>query len=213
MRLKDNKIKTYVACNLRFHPCILFIKKFINEKSNLRINEVNVYCGSYLPDWRLNKDFRKTYSALPELGGGVHLDLFHELDYTHWLFGVPENSKRVTRSVSTLNISSKDYANYILEYKNFVVSIILNYYRKDIKRTIEILFENQTLTIDLIANTILDNHGKLIFEDKEFNLIDTYKIQMKLFIKNLPLMRTQMNSFEDSIQVLKTCLNGEITYK
>ena len=65
----------------------------------------------------------------------------------------------------------------------------------------------------MIANTILDNHGKLIFEDKEFNLIDTYKIQMKLFIKNLPLMRTQMNSFEDSIQVLKTCLNGEITYK
>ena len=72
--LNSTDIFTYVACNLRFLDCIRFIKEQKQNFNQKRLNEVNVYCGSYLPDWRLNIDFRKTYSAIPELGGGVHID-------------------------------------------------------------------------------------------------------------------------------------------
>src|SRR5581483_7428362 len=49
--VERNKIKTYVACNLRFLESIEFAKNIIEQKKN-NLNEVNIYCGSYLPDWR-----------------------------------------------------------------------------------------------------------------------------------------------------------------
>jgi len=207
--IEDKKIVTYVACNLRFHPCIIYLKEFLIKWESKRINEVSIYCGSYLPDWRPNKDFRTIYSANSEMGGGVHLDLFHELDYTHWLFGKPKAIHSVKRNSSSLNINAFDYANYVLEYENFAASIILNYYRIDSKRTIEILFDDETLIIDLIKNNILNNKGIVVYQSDDFNIIDTYKNQMEHFILSLKGNQKQMNTFADSIEVLKTCLNNE----
>lgn len=207
IQLKD--IKTYVACNLRFHPCLIFLKEFLLQNESKRINEVNIYCGSYLPDWRVNKDFRQIYSAIPEMGGGVHLDLFHELDYTHWLFGKPLKTHSVKRNNSSLNIKASDYANFVLEYANFTASIVLNYYRRDAKRSIEILFEDETLTVDLIKNRINNNQGNVIYQAENFTIVDTYENQMKSFINSLKSDQEQMNTFVDSIEVLKTCLNNE----
>jgi predicted dehydrogenase len=207
--IREKELKTYVACNLRFHPCITFLKNYLTTSVLKQINEVNIYCGSYLPDWRPNKDFRTIYSANPEMGGGVHLDLFHELDYTHWLFGKPDEVKSIKRSVSTLNIPSVDYANYVLLYPNFTTNVILNYFRKDTKRTIEIIFDGETWMVDLLKNTITNNLGSVIFQDKNFTIKDTYHLQMKHFVKTIETNQKQLNTFVDSIDILKTCLNNE----
>ena len=175
--IRDKKIRTYVACNMRFHPCITFLKKKIDTES-ITINEVNVYCGSYLPDWRPGKNFRTIYSANASMGGGVHLDLFHELDYTTWLFGIPVKSQSILRSSSSLNINAIDYANYQLEYNSVTANIVLNYYRKDAKRTIEVVFENETWIIDLIKNVITGKNGSIIYENSDFVIDNTYYDQM-----------------------------------
>ena len=144
MDLITNKgIKSYVACNLRFLDCISFIKDNLPQLLNKKLNEVNVYCGSYLPDWRPNADFRAAYSAKAELGGGVHLDLIHELDYVYWLLGIPKQVNRTFKSQSSLSIGSIDYANYILDYNGFCANVVLNYYRRDSKRTLELVFEDE----------------------------------------------------------------------
>lgn len=206
--IENKKVVTYVACNLRFHPCILFLKNKLDTE-RLRINEINVYCGSYLPEWRPNKDFRTIYSVDPEMGGGVHLDLFHELDYIHWLFGTPIKTQSVKRNTSSLNIKAIDYANYVLEYENFTANIVLNYYRRDAKRTIEILLEDETLLIDLLKSRITDNDGNVIYQAENFTIAATYINQMESFINSLKSNQEQMNTFTDSIEVLKICLNNE----
>ena len=43
--------------------------------------------GQYLPEWRKNTDYRKGVSARQDLGGGVLLELSHEIDYIQWIFG------------------------------------------------------------------------------------------------------------------------------
>lgn len=203
-----SKNLTYVACNLRFHPCLQFLKKQLEEKPG-QINEVNVYCGSYLPDWRPGKNFKEIYSANPEMGGGVHLDLFHELDYTTWLFGLPNKSQSVFKNISSLEIEAVDYANYILEYNDFTASIILNYYRRKPKREIEVVFDNDTWTIDLIKNEIRNDAGDYLFKASSFNVKETYVLQLEYFINCLRKNQTPMNSFKESIQNLKICLNDE----
>lgn len=206
--IEDKKVVTYVACNLRFHPCLTFLKNKINTES-LRINELNVYCGSYLPDWRPGKNFKEIYSANASMGGGVHLDLFHELDYTTWIFGFPNKSSAVLRTVSSLNIDSYDYANYSLQYDAFTANIILNYYRRKPKREIEIVFEKETWLVDLIKNQIKNDVGEFLYKATDFNIKDTYKFQLDYFITCLKKNQIPMNSFVESIEILKICLNNE----
>lgn len=204
-RIEEAKNLTYTACNLRFHPCLQYLKKEFTDNSR-RINEVNVYCGSYLPEWRPGKDYTKVYSSSPEMGGGVHLDLFHELDYTYWLFGKPDDTRSLKRNVSALNIKAFDYANYIFEYKYFAVNIVLNYYRRKPKRTIEVLFENGIWTIDLVKGTITDENDIVIFTDSNFTITKTYVDQMDYFINSLKFGNVQMNTLAESFEVLKLCL-------
>ncbi|WP_316763103.1 Gfo/Idh/MocA family oxidoreductase [Pedobacter aquatilis] len=205
--IESKKLITYVACNLRFHPCIVYLKNKINS-GILRVNELNVYCGSYLPDWRPGKDFRAIYSSNAKMGGGVHLDLFHELDYTTWLFGLPNKSKSYLRNSSSLAIDAIDYANYTLEYDRFTANIILNYYRRKPKREIEIVLDENTWTIDLIKNEVRNDNNECLFKTSNFNVKDTYVLQLEYFINSLKSKETPMNSFKDSLEILKICLNG-----
>ncbi len=204
-KINNKKLETYVACNLRFHPCINFLKENLAGILTT-INEVNIYCGSYLPDWRPEVDYKKAYSAHAEMGGGVHLDLFHELDYAVWLLGLPQKHSAVLKNNSSLNLESVDYANYILEYPNFAVSVILNYYRRTPKRTIEILFEHSTWVVNLITGEIIDDNNKLIFAVGNFKMADTYKLQLHYFINCLINRDPLMNTISESIDILKLCL-------
>jgi predicted dehydrogenase len=206
--VSEKHLTTYVACNLRFHPCLMFLKDKLNFERKI-INELNVYCGSYLPDWRSEKDFKKIYSANAAMGGGVHLDLFHELDYVTWLFGFPHSSHSITRSVSSLGIDAVDYANYILQYETFTASIVLNYYRRKPRREIDIVFEDTTWTVNLINNTIKDDSGLLLFESKDFSVLETYKSQLVYFIDCLKNNLKPMNSIQESVPVLQICLKDE----
>jgi predicted dehydrogenase len=206
--IKRNGSFTYVACNLRFHPCILFLKSYLAANYS-KVNEVSVYCGSYLPDWRPNVNFKEVYSSNLNMGGGVHLDLIHELDYTTWLFGVPIQSSGFQSSVSTLQIDAPDYAHYLLNYAHFNVSITLNYFRREPKRRIEIVFDDLTLNVDLINNKVINGRGELMFEEVNFSFLDTYCLQMKYFIDKLSEHEPTMNTFEDSLNVLKIALSNE----
>ncbi|WP_204343874.1 Gfo/Idh/MocA family protein [Psychroserpens algicola] len=206
--IKDNNIITYVACNLRFHPCLSFLWDTL-QREQLRVNEVNVYCGSYLPEWRANKDYKSIYSANADMGGGVHLDLFHEIDYTTWLFGFPNTSSSVLRSASSIDINAYDYANYILEYDTFTANIVLNYYRRKAKREIELVLDTETITVDLINNTVVSDLGKTLFEAKDYSIQRTYESQLKYFTDMLKQNIQPMNSFNESIKNLKICLQHD----
>jgi predicted dehydrogenase len=204
--LKELNIITYVACNLRFHPSIQFIRKYIMN-NDLIINEVNIYCGSYLPGWRPKVDFRKVYSSDKLLGGGVHLDLIHEIDYCCWIFGYPNTKLSMQSSSSSLKINSIDSARYLFRYNNYSANITLNYYRLDPKREIEIVTSNDTLLVDLISNKVSSLlSGKVLYQS-EFNMIDTYTHQIKYFTDKLSLGETPMNNFDEAVKVLTLALN------
>ena len=199
--VEKQEIPTYVACNLRFLECIAKVKELIVGK---RINEVNVYCGSYLPNWRPNVDFRKVYSANKEMGGGVHIDLIHELDYVYWLFGAPIHTQSFFSNKSSLNITAYDYANYLWEYDDFSVSVVLNYYRRDSKRTLEILTDEGTYLVDLLKNNISYN-DEIVFQSSQLSL-ETYTAQMQFFVEEILNKQTKFNTIVEGHKVLKLCL-------
>lgn len=206
--IEDKKILTYVACDMRFMDCLSWLHQYIAEHRNeVRINEINVYCGSYLPEWRPGTDFRKCYSAIPELGGGVHIDLIHDVDYVYWIFGKPENHHAIFRNVSSLDIRAYDYANFNLIYPDFCASVVLNYYRRDAKRYMEILFDDCTWTVDMMKNEITSSTGDIIYRSEQTGA-DEYEAQMRYFIELVKKgATTSMNSATEAYDVLGICLD------
>ena len=201
MEIKRLDILTYIACNLRFLDSLRYVKDEM-AKNPKRINEVNVYCGSYLPNWRPNVDFRSLYSSRKELGGGVQFDLIHEIDYIYWLFGKPKNVSKTLRNASSLQIDAVDYANYCLEYDDFCVGITLNYYRRDYKRTLEILFEDDTWLLDLKQNKIMSGEREIFCSSQQIN--DTYLKQMQYFCRLVQAgAKSSFNSINEAFEVLK----------
>ena len=195
-----------ISCNLRFHPCIIYLREQIK---NMDWIEINSYCGSYLPEWRPDSDYTQSYSAKREYGGGVDLDLIHEIDYLYSLLGKPEKITSVKKNISRLNINAPDYSNYILEYEKGVVSIILNYYRRTPRRTIEVITKDDVLNIDLLEYSIFSEvQNKTIFSER-IDRIELLKRQMKYFLTCLKNNEQTINPISVAHDVLKLCLENE----
>lgn len=203
-QLNKREILNYVGFNLRFHPCIRYFKEEVLPALQV-INEVNVYCGSYLPDWRPGKNFRDIYSAQPDKGGGVHLDLTHELDYIYWFFGKPLSVSHQFFSKSDLHIEAVDHAGYLWEYPQYCVNISLNYYRRTPKRQVEVLTDQGEYVLDLIENKVLFNNKVLVSYD--IDRFYTYIKQMEYFTAHILAKKRMMNDVNEAMEVLRLCLN------
>ena len=206
--IENKRILTYVACDMRFMNCLTWLHQYMAvHRNEVRINEINVYCGSYLPEWRPGTDFRKCYSAIPELGGGVHIDLIHDVDYVYWIFGKPEKHHALFRNVSSLGIRAYDYANFNLIYPDFCANVVLNYYRRDAKRYMEILFDDCTWTVDMLKNEINNSTGEIIYRSEQTGA-DEYEAQMRYFMELVKNgATTSMNSATEAYDVLGICLD------
>lgn len=148
--LKDNRVY-YVAGPLRYTKVLKYVKSYIDVG---KVYAVRAICSSYLPEWRPGIDYRATYSAHRDLGGGVAIDLIHEWDYLTYLFGKPESVYSIIKKVSDLEIDSDDIAIYIGEYKDKLVEVHLDYFGRKAIRKLELYMKDDTVECDLIKSTI-----------------------------------------------------------
>ena len=142
------KSQVCVAYNLRFHPLLQRLCSEINGQSVL---SVQVYVGQYLPDWRPQQDYRKSYSVSRAQGGGVLRDLSHELDYINWLFGPWQAISALGGHYSSLSGDSDDVFCLLLKMERCpVVSLQMNYLDRSGRREIIINTEEHTFHLDLV---------------------------------------------------------------
>jgi predicted dehydrogenase len=121
--IKEKGFRKYdIAFNLRYHPVLQFLKDFISKIG--KIYSAHIYAGYYLPYWRPGTDYRESASATKNLGGGVHLELAHEIEYSLWLFGIPRFITGYVNKISSLEISTNDICSAILEYPNGAIAEI-----------------------------------------------------------------------------------------
>jgi predicted dehydrogenase len=107
---RDRSIKTLVGFQFRFHPVLQQIKTILDTRALGRLYTFRIHWGEYLPGWHPWEDYRQSYAARRELGGGVVNTLCHPLDYTRWLFGEVHSLSAVTSKVSALELDVEDAA-------------------------------------------------------------------------------------------------------
>ncbi len=170
IKLKNNKY--FVGYNLRFHPIIQFLKK-----QKIKPYFVQATCFSYLPNWRKNIDYAKSNTA-KKIGGGVALELSHEIDYLIWMFGSMKKINILNKKISNLKISKDDILILNSKIKNFYCNISINLFSKIEKRELYIYTKKNQYYADLLDNklTILSGNKKKTLLWKNFKMAETYKI-------------------------------------
>lgn len=124
----------------RFHPGLIRVHELIEAGEIGRVLSYRVYWGEYLPDWHPWEDYRRSYAARADLGGGVLLTLCHPLDYCRWLFGEATRIWGFNGKVSDLEIDVDDLAEIGLRHENGAIgSIHLDYYRRVSRNDAEIV--------------------------------------------------------------------------
>lgn len=144
-------ISSYVACPLRYNAVLQYVK------NNIDLNKVysaRAISSSYLPDWRPGQDYRNTYSAHKELGGGVAIDLIHEWDYLTWLFETPQRCFTIQTKISDLEIDSEDTALYIADTEKRLIELHLDYYGRNPIRILQLFMPDDTIECDILSGVI-----------------------------------------------------------
>lgn len=195
VRLSKNKY--WVGYNLRFHPLINFLKK-----RKLKPLNINIWCSSFLPHWRKNINYKYSNSANKK-GGGVLLELSHEIDYLRWLFGEFKILFSFNKKISKLKINSDDILILCLSSNKYrcIANINLNFFSRNIRRGLSIDTNTESYQIDLIKNQIeiFSGDRKKIVQFKNFNINKTYYDQHLSIINN----KTKHNcTFTEGLKLL-----------
>ena len=106
----SHKVPIEIGYVFRHDPCTKKIKELLGAKIIGNIVEADFYCGSWLPDWREGIDYRKCVSSKRELGGGVLLELSHEIDLALNLFGRMKIEYASLKNSGLLEINVEDQA-------------------------------------------------------------------------------------------------------
>lgn len=148
--------RVMVAYNLRVHPPVERFMELTRNGTAGRILSARLWFGSYLPSWRPRTDYRQTYSAQAELGGGVLLDAIHELDLAIWLLGRDIMVKgSLVRRVSDLEIDVEDIVTAVAEAgTGTILTLSLDYLSRRYRRGMEVVGTLATIRLDWATGDI-----------------------------------------------------------
>lgn len=179
---------TLAGCNLRFLPSLRRLRDELAHGAIGAPVRASLQAGQWLPDWRPGRDYRLTYSAKAATGGGVILDLVHELDAARWLFGDFEQVLALGGKRSRLEIDAEDVACILLGRRGSgpVVAIGLDYVSRQRVRRYEIVGEEGSLVWDLADArlSLVTTQGTSVLSAgaAEFDVGATYLCAMREFL-------------------------------
>lgn len=142
------------------------------------------------------------------MGGGVTLDLIHELDYMVGLFGFPEKIMNVRGKYSELEIDSDDLSVYIAQYEDKICEVHLDYFGRKVRRSAEVFTPEGTYIADFIAEKIEQPDGTVL-DCSDKDKTDLYQ-EMEYFVDFITdKTKENINTPEHGFETLKITL-GEM---
>lgn len=138
-----------VGFHFRFHPVLNKIKTLLESGQLGKPLLARAHWGEYLPGWHPWEDYRRSYAARADLGGGVVNTLSHPLDYLRWLLGEVERVSAWTGKLSQLELDVEDYADILIRFTGGeVASVHLDYYQRPSSHTLEFTCEDGRISWD-----------------------------------------------------------------
>jgi predicted dehydrogenase len=143
----------YLGSQFRFHPAVKDLQRSLDTGGIGRVLAVRAVVGEYLPDFHRYEDYRSTYAARRELGGGVVLTQIHELDYLSLLFGTPRRIFAIGGHLSKLEVDVEDVVAVLLDCgtseRPLPISLQMDYVQRPTIRNCEVVGDEGKFVMDL----------------------------------------------------------------
>jgi len=191
-KAKKKKLMVFVGYNLRFHKGIRLMKQLFDEGNIGKALFVRAEFGQYLPDWRPSQDYKKSYTANKNMGGGIILDGSHEIDYVRWFFGEIKEISCFAGTISSLNVDVEDTAEIILKTENNIIAEIhLDFLQRAYSRNCK----------------IIGTEGTLIW-DYPGSYVKLYTVRTKQW-KIFPIQTDPNDMYLEEMKYILDCINGK----
>lgn len=208
---RENGLVCMVGCNMRFHFGPRAVKRLLDQEKIGTPTHATVYTGSYLPDWRPNTDYRRSYSADPAQGGAI-LDCIHEIDLAQWYLGEAKLMECVRQQADALGIPVEGTADLKLHHTTGATSDVhLSFMEKTYKRFCVIEGDAGTLAWDFHKKTVevTDSAGHIVetlSEPEGYDINAMYMEETRHFLQCVSFGKKPMGSLEEAIAVLSLTL-------
>lgn len=206
--------RVMVGYQFRFHPGLVYIKQLLSNETIGKPLSVRAHWGEYLPGWHPWEDYRDSYSARPDLGGGVILTLSHPLDYLLWLLGPVESLWAFAGKLGSLDLQVEDTAEIGLSFMNGALgSVHLDYNQRPASHRMEIIGTQGTIQWDNADGAVrVHREGsqgwEVISPPAGFERNELFLAQMRHFL-SVARGETQPScSLEDGVMALELALKA-----
>lgn len=174
---------------LRQLPSVQFVKEQLLKGAIGRVISVSAKVAQYLPHWRPGIDYHDSVSAQKKLGGGVLLELSHELDLVNYLFGETECLSSVLINSGQLGVDVEEIAHLTLNtVHKAIISLELNFLQQDTERYMVINGEHGTLRCNWLTNEVklISNKGNKVFTPQDgWANSNIYQQQLVQFVQGI----------------------------
>jgi predicted dehydrogenase len=209
---RQKKLVNIIACNMRFNPCLKFVKEYLVKKKLGKIYSIHLETGYYLPFWRPKQDYRQSYSAKKSTGGGIIIDGgIHNFDLLFWLnnFSGVRKATLIYNKASNLEIGAEDNFIASFEFLNKVLGLIKgDYLQQPYSWTLKIVGEKGNLEWDFKKSSVFlatDKEIKKMFEIENYNANQMYEEEIKYFLECVENKKTTFNDVAAAGNILKYC--------
>lgn len=148
--LKYDYKKIFIGYTYQWNPQFRKLKKDIEIGEVGKLYYANFVIGMNLEDWHPWESYQDFFMSSLELGGGALLDESHFIELAIDLFGLPEKIAGTQSKISNLEIETDDYVFAQFQYKNLLVDIKLDLFKRPHESFIQVYGENGSINCDFI---------------------------------------------------------------
>lgn len=210
--MRERSLVLQVGYNLRFLPSLEQFRERILRGEIGPVLSVRSEIGQYLPTWRPDTDYRQGVSARRALGGGVLLELSHELDYLRWVFGEVSWVNAWLGRQSGLDIDVEDTAHLTLGFtadavgRAPVAALSLDFIRHDMTRMCTAIGERGSLRWNGLTGEVAERPAGSVDWRSVYHHAnqrdDSYRAQWQHFLACVHSDQTPRVTGEDGLAVL-----------
>ncbi len=195
-----------VAMNLRFHAGVLGLRNLLETNALGTPMLAQASFGYDLRRWHPASDYRQSYSARAELGGGIVFDAIHELDYLLWLLGPILSVAGEAGHVSELGVDVEDTAVATVRFASGALGTIdVNFVEPAYRRTCLIVGSRAVARWDWRSSSItVSREGaddSVI--DTRCDVSETYRAELVDFFAALNAGRPPATPADDGLAAVR----------
>lgn len=211
-KVRDRNLIVLVGFQFRFHPGLRHVKRLLEENAVGPVVSVQAHWGEYLPGWHPWEDYRESYSAKKELGGGALLTLCHPFDYLRWLIGKVAGVSAAQSNNGGLGIDVEDSADILLHFTSGVIgNAHINYVQRPTEHTLRIIGQNGIIhwnNSDGLVKWCSQPRGKWkkFPAPKDFDRNTLFMSEMKHFLSCITRKEQPLCTLDDGIEALRIVL-------